>query len=68
MPMRFSRNAVISVWFAVFVLTTLVAPPVNVIISLFWFVLGLAVPTMVYLLWHAPVAVSLVAHSNTGRR
>jgi hypothetical protein len=65
MPMRLSRNVVISVWFAVFAIATILAPTVNVVFSLFLLVLGLAVPTMVYLLWHdAPAAVGLVAQST----
>ena len=70
MSMPFSRNAVISVWFAVFAIATSLAPTVNFVFSLFWLVLGLAVPMMVYVLWHAPpVAVGLVAQrTDTERR
>jgi hypothetical protein len=70
MPMRFSRNVVIAVWFAVFAIATSLAPTVNVVFSLCLLVLGLAVPMMVYVLWHdPPVAVGLVAQSiDTERR
>ena len=70
MPMQFSRNVVISVWFAVFVIATLLAPPLTFVFSVFWLVMGLAVPMMVYALWHnSTVAVSLVArHTDTERR
>jgi hypothetical protein len=69
MPMQFSRNVVISVWFAVFAIATSLAPTVNFVFSLFLLVLGLAVPMMVYLLWHdPPVAVGLVAQSTDTER
>ena len=43
-------------------IAAIVAPAVNVRFSLFLVVLGLAVSTMVYRLWHEPpVAVALVA-------
>ena len=67
--MQFSRNVVISVWFAVFVIATILAPTVNFVFSLFLLVLGLAVPMMVYVLWHdPPVAVCLVAQSTDTER
>jgi hypothetical protein len=70
MPMQFSRNVVISVWFAVFAIATILAPTANFVFSLFLLLLGLAVPVMVYVLWHdPPVAVGLAAQStDTGRR
>ena len=69
MSMQFSRNVVISVWFAVFVIATILAPTVNFVFSLFLLVLGLAVPMMVYVLWHdPPVAVGLVAQSTDTER
>ena len=59
MSMPFSRNVVISVWFAVFAIAMILAPAVNFVFSLFLLVLGLAVPMMVYVLWHdPPVAVA----------
>jgi hypothetical protein len=69
MPMQFSRNVVISIWFAVFAIATILAPTVNFVFSLFLLALGLAVPMMVYVLWHdAPVAVGLVAQSTDTER
>ena len=69
MSMQFSRNAVISIWFAIFAIATSLAPTVNFVFSLFWLVLGLAVPMMVYVLWHDPaVAVGLVAQSTNTER
>ena len=73
MSMQFHRNVVIPVSFAVFAIAMIVGPAVNainVVFSLFLLVLGLAVSTMVYALWHnPPVAVALVAPSTeAGRR
>ena len=69
MPLQFSRNVVISVWFAVFVIATILAPTVNFVFSLFLLVLGLTVPMMVYVLWHdPPVAGCLVAQSTDTER
>ncbi len=69
MPMQLNRNVVISIWFSVFVLATILAPTVNFVFSLFLLVLGLAVPMMVYVLWHdPPVAVSVVAQSIDAER
>jgi hypothetical protein len=69
MPMQFSRNVIISVWFAVFAMATILAPTVNFVFSLFLLVLGLAVPVMVYVLWHdPPVAVGLAAQSTDTKR
>jgi hypothetical protein len=69
MPLQFSRNVVISVWFAVFVIATILAPTVNFDFSLFLLVLGLTVPMMVYVLWHdPPVAECLVAQSTDTER
>jgi hypothetical protein len=63
--MQRSRNVVLSLWFAVFAMTTFLVPPANVVFLLFWLVLGLALPLMVYLLWHdIPVAASLVVQST----
>jgi hypothetical protein len=64
--MRLSRNVVISIWFAVFVLAAILAPTVNAVFSLFLLVLGLAVPMMVYVLWHdSPVTARLGAARST---
>jgi hypothetical protein len=69
MPMQFSRNVVISIWFAVFMLATILAPTVNVVFSLFLLVMGLVVPVMLYVLWHdPPVVVGLVTQSTDTRR
>ena len=69
MRMLLSRNVVISIWFAVFAITTILAPPVNFVFSLFLLALGLTVPMMVYVLWHdAPVAATLVAQSTDTQR
>jgi hypothetical protein len=69
MPMKLSRNVVMSVWFAVFAIATILASAVSSVFSLFFLVLGLAVPMMVYVLWHAPrVAVGLVAQSTDTER
>jgi hypothetical protein len=69
MPLQLGRNVVISVWFAVFVIATILAPTVNSVFSLFLLVLGLTVPMMVYVLWHdSPVAECLVAQSTDTER
>jgi hypothetical protein len=69
MPLQFSRNVVISLWFAVFVIATILAPTVNFVFSLFLLVLGLTVSLMGYVLWHDPaVAECLVAQSTDAER
>jgi hypothetical protein len=70
MSMQFSRNVVIPVWFVVFAMAAILAPTLNYVFSLFLIVLGLAVPAMIYMLWHdPPVPVALVASSiDTERR
>ena len=62
------KNVVISAWFAVFAIATLLAATVNFVFSMFVLVLGVAGPVMVYMLWHAPPAVALVAHSTGTER
>ena len=54
MSMYFSRNVVIPVWFAIFALATLFVLPSTFVFSLFLLVIGLAVPTIAYMLWPAP--------------
>lgn len=54
MAMQFSRNLVIPVWFAVFALVTIFAPPFDFFPSVFLLVMGLVVPAMAYLLWQDP--------------
>jgi hypothetical protein len=54
MSMHFSRNLVIPVWFAVFALFTTVAPPFDLFYSVFLVIVGLAVPTIAFMLWHDP--------------
>ena len=54
MSMHFSRNVIIPSWFAIFALAAFVVPPFNFGFSLFMLVMGLAVPTIVYMLWQDP--------------
>ena len=54
MSMPCSRNVIIPLWFAAFALAAFVLPPAPVGWSLFLLGLGLAVPAMVYVLWHDP--------------
>lgn len=69
MPMQFRRNVVISVWFAVVAIASILASTVDFVLSPFWLVPGCAVPVMIYALWHAPpVAVGLVARGIVTER
>lgn len=64
MSVPFSRRVVIPSSFIACVIAATFAPAVNVRFSLFLLVLGLAVSTMVYVLWpEPPVAAPLVAPS-----
>jgi hypothetical protein len=69
MPLLFSRSVVIPFSFIACAIAAIFAPAVNVSFSLFLLVLGLALSTIVYVLWpEPPVAVTLVAPSiDTGR-
>jgi hypothetical protein len=71
MSMHFSRNVVIRLWFALFALFALAAffvTPFPFVFSLFLLVLGLAVPMMVYVLWHdPPVGAGLAQSTDTER-
>ena len=68
MSVPFGRSVVIPASFIACAIAVTFGPAVNVSFSLFLLVLGLAVSTMVYVLWPEPVAVALVAPSfDTGR-
>jgi hypothetical protein len=69
MSVPFGRSVVIPASFIACAIAVTFGPAVNVSFSLFLLVLGLAVSTMVYVLWpEPPVAVGLVAPSlDTGR-
>jgi hypothetical protein len=69
MSVPFGRSVVIPASFIACAIAVTFGPAVNVSFSLFLLVLGLAVSTMVYVLWpEPPVAVALVAPSlDTGR-
>ena len=69
MSLPFSRNVVIPVSFVALAIAMFFAPAVNVVFSLFLLSMGLALFTMVYVLWHEePVAVALVAPSIASDR
>jgi hypothetical protein len=70
MSLLLSRNAVASLSFVAFAIAMFFAPAGNVVFSLFLLVMGLALSTMVYVLWHEHrVAVALEAPSlDTARR
>ena len=54
MSLPFSRNVVIPVSFVAFAIALFLAPAVNVVFSLFLLAMGLALSTMVYVLWPEP--------------
>jgi hypothetical protein len=70
MSVPFGRSVVIPASFILCAIAVTFAPAVNVSFSLFLIVLGIAVSTIVYSLWHEPpVAVALVEPSiDTDRR
>ena len=71
MSMPFGRSVVIPASFIACAVAVTFAPAVNVTFSLFLVVLGLALSTMVYVLWLEPpaVAVAFVAPGiETDRR
>ena len=62
MSVPFGRSVVIPASFIACAIAVTFAPAASLSFSLFLVVLGVAVPTMVSLLWHEPpVAVALVA-------
>ena len=64
MSQPFNRNVLIPVPFVAFAMALFLAPAVNVVFSLFLLAMGLALSTMVYMLWpEPPVPVTLVAPS-----
>jgi hypothetical protein len=64
MPLLLTRNVVIPVSFVAFAMALFLAPVVNVAFALFLLAMGLALSTMVDVLWREPpVAVALVAPS-----
>jgi hypothetical protein len=66
---HFSRSAVIPVWFAIFVLFTIVGSPFNLFVWVFLLTAGLAVPTIVLMLWHdPPLPVAVVPQSIDATR
>ena len=68
MSQPFSRNVFIPVPFAAFGLAMFLAPAVNVVFSLFLLGIGLALSTMVYVLWPEPEVALVTPSVHTDRR
>ena len=68
MSLPLSRNVLIPVPFAAFALAMFLAPAVNVVFSLFLLAMGLALSTMVYVLWPEPELALVAPGVHTGRR
>jgi hypothetical protein len=66
MSMRLDRNAVISLWLGTLALVAAFAPSFNLVFSLFMLAMGLAIPTIAYLLWPIPRLEPLVIPAEIG--
>ena len=55
MSIYVSRNVVIPIWFVIFAIGLFVVPSPNFVFSMFLVVMGLAVPTIAFMLWPTPV-------------
>ena len=62
MSLHLTRNIAIALSLVAFVIALVFAPAANLVFSAFLLFMGVALSTMVYVLWHQPpVAVALVA-------
>ena len=66
MSMRLDRNAVISLWVGTLALVAAFAPSFNLVFSLFMLAMGLAIPTIAYLLWPPPPLEPVVVTAAIG--
>ena len=66
MSMRLDRNAVISLWVGTVALVAAFAPSFNLVFSLFMLAMGLAIPTIAYVLWPIPPLEPVVIAAEIG--